>query len=194
MNDTLENIKSSIVRWWTAVNVDRRPKPNPTRMVTVQELPMYPDETPYYEEVQELPTPIQKEMAMLRQAALRRFGDLGESYLNVEEKSKMVLNSVEAYRRFLQENYGMLPKAAAITVGGLAGFFLGMKKSVFHRFLYSGMGLLTMTAFCYPYEAIAIARIAIDHGKVAWDDFVRSPEPHVYSPEANETSTSDSKQ
>lgn len=38
---------------------------------------MYPDETPYYEEVQELPTPIQKEMALLRQAALQRFGDLG---------------------------------------------------------------------------------------------------------------------
>lgn len=37
-NDTLENIKSSIVRWWTAVNADRRPKPNPARMVTVQEV------------------------------------------------------------------------------------------------------------------------------------------------------------
>lgn len=38
---------------------------------------MYPDETPYYKEVEELPMPIQKEMALLRRAALQRFGDLG---------------------------------------------------------------------------------------------------------------------
>lgn len=37
---------------------------------------------------------------------------------------------IAEYRRFLQENYGVLPKAAAITIGGLAGFFLGMKKLV----------------------------------------------------------------
>ncbi|CAG9533196.1 unnamed protein product [Cercopithifilaria johnstoni] len=181
MSDTLENIKSFIVRWWTAVNTDRRPKPNPARMVTVQELPMYPDETPYYKEVEQLPTPIQKEMALLRRAALQRFGDLGESYQNAEEKSKKVLNSVQEFRQFLQEDYGVLPKAAAITIGGFTGFFLGMRKSVFRQFLYSGMGLLTMTAFCYPYEAIAVTRTAIEHAKIAWDDFVRSPEPHVYS-------------
>lgn len=46
-------------------------------------------------------------------------------------------------------------------------------RSMFRRFLYSGMGLLTMTAFCYPYEAIAVTRIAVEHGKVAWNDFVR---------------------
>lgn len=38
---------------------------------------MYSDEIPYYKEVQELSMPIQKEMALLRQAALQRFGDLG---------------------------------------------------------------------------------------------------------------------
>uniref|UniRef100_A0A1I8EZC0 MICOS complex subunit n=1 Tax=Wuchereria bancrofti TaxID=6293 RepID=A0A1I8EZC0_WUCBA len=132
MNETLENIKSSIVRWWTAVNVDKRPKPNPARMVTVQELPMYPDEAPYYKEVQELPMPIQKEMALLRRAALQRLGNFGESYLNVEDKSKKVFNSTQEFQQFLREDYGLLPKAAAVTIGGLTGFFLGMKKLVFN--------------------------------------------------------------
>uniref|UniRef100_A0AAF5RXV2 MICOS complex subunit n=1 Tax=Wuchereria bancrofti TaxID=6293 RepID=A0AAF5RXV2_WUCBA len=190
MNETLENIKSSIVRWWTAVNVDKRPKPNPARMVTVQELPMYPDEAPYYKEVQELPMPIQKEMALLRRAALQRLGNFGESYLNVEDKSKKVFNSTQEFQQFLREDYGLLPKAAAVTIGGLTGFFLGMKKSVFRRFLYSGLGLLTMTAFCYPYEAIAVTRIAFEHGKVAWDNFVRSPEPPEYSVRADAPSSS----
>ncbi|VDM93434.1 unnamed protein product, partial [Onchocerca ochengi] len=113
-----------------------------------------------------------------------------ESYLNVEEKSRKVFDSAREFRRFLQEDYGILPKAAAITIGGLTGFFLGMKK-----FLFSGMGLLTMTAFCYPYETIAITRTAIEHSKMTWNDFVRSPEPPVYSPSrANESSASDSKQ
>ncbi|EFO19583.1 hypothetical protein LOAG_08907 [Loa loa] len=194
MSDTLEDIKSSIVRWWTAVNADKRPKPNPARMVTVQELPMYPDETPYYKEVQELPLPIQKEMALLRRATLQRFGNLGESYLNAEEKSKRFFDSAQEFKRFLQEDYGLLPKAAAITVGGLTGFFLGMRKSVFRRFLYSGMGLLTMTAFCYPYETIAVSRTAVEHSKLAWDNFVRSPEPPVYSAQANESPVSTAEQ
>ncbi|VDN87704.1 unnamed protein product [Brugia pahangi] len=38
MSETLENIKSSIIRWWTAVSADKQPKPNPARMVTVQEV------------------------------------------------------------------------------------------------------------------------------------------------------------
>nr|CDP99514.1 BMA-MOMA-1, isoform b [Brugia malayi] len=189
MSETLENIKSSIIRWWTAVNADKQPKPNPARMVTVQELPIYSDEKPYYKEVEELPMSIQKEMALLRRAALRRFGDFGESYLNVEEKSKKVFNSAQEFQRFLQEDYGLLPKAAAITIGGLTGFFLGMKKSVFRRFLYSGMGLLTMTAFCYPYEAIAVTRTAFEHGKMAWENFARSPEPPEYSVRADAPSS-----
>ncbi|VDN84716.1 unnamed protein product [Brugia pahangi] len=220
MSETLENIKSSIIRWWTAVSADKQPKPNPARMVTVQEvllkkineymlealqLPIYSDEKPYYKEVEELPMPIQKEMALLRRAALRRFGDFGilfmakrlqDSYLNVEEKSKKVFNSAQEelcliaeFQRFLQEDYGLLPKAAAITIGGLTGFFLGMKKSVFRRFLYSGMGLLTMTAFCYPYEAIAVTRTAFEHGKMTWDNFVRSPEPPEYSVRADAPSS-----
>ncbi|MCP9265060.1 MICOS complex subunit [Dirofilaria immitis] len=104
MDETLEKIKSSIERWWTAVNADKRPKPNPARMVTVEELPMYPDETPYYKEVEELPMP--------------------ESYLSAEEKSKEIFNSAREFKQFLQEDYGVLPKAVAITVGGLTGFFL----------------------------------------------------------------------
>ncbi|KAM3727516.1 MICOS complex subunit [Dirofilaria immitis] len=179
MDETLEKIKSSIERWWTAVNADKRPKPNPARMVTVEELPMYPDETPYYKEVEELPMPVQKEMALLRKAALKHFGDLGESYLSAEEKSKEIFNSAREFKQFLQEDYGVLPKAVAITVGGLTGFFFGMKKSMFRRFLYSGIGLLTMTAFCYPYETIAITRTAVEHSKIAWNDFVKSPEPPI---------------
>ncbi|EJW83399.1 hypothetical protein WUBG_05689 [Wuchereria bancrofti] len=136
-------------------------------MLETLQLPMYPDEAPYYKEVQELPMPIQKEMALLRRAALQRLGNFGESYLNVEDKSKKVFNSTQEFQQFLREDYGLLPKAAAVTIGGL-----------------------TVTAFCYPYEAIAVTRIAFEHGKVAWDNFVRSPEPPEYSVRADAPSSS----
>lgn len=38
---------------------------------------MYPDETPHYKEVEDVPIPVQKEMALLRRAALQRLGVLG---------------------------------------------------------------------------------------------------------------------
>lgn len=41
MDETLENVKSSIIRWWTAVTSDKRPEPNPARMLTVQEVRNY---------------------------------------------------------------------------------------------------------------------------------------------------------
>ncbi|VDN03202.1 unnamed protein product [Thelazia callipaeda] len=186
MDDIVDGIKSSVIRWWAAVSSDKRPKPNPARMVTVDELPMYPDETHYYEEVRETSLPIEEEISLLRQAAMHRFGNCEVSFnmlvaksqnlrfLNICFGEKVERSCHSSSSRRLQEEYGMLPKAAAITVGGLAGFLFGMKKSVFRRFLYSGVGLLTMTAFCYPYETIAITRTAVEHSKMTWDSFVRS--------------------
>ncbi|VDN27330.1 unnamed protein product [Gongylonema pulchrum] len=174
MAETMENIKSSISRWWAAVTADKLPKPNPARMVTVEELPMYPDEKPHYLEVREQqPLPMQSELASLRRAATQRFGNLGESYHNIEEKSKKAFSATHEFSERLREDYGTLPKAAAITVGGLTGFILGMKRSVFRRFLYAGMGLFTMSAFCYPYETVAIVRTAVEHSKMTWDNFAR---------------------
>uniref|UniRef100_A0A1I8F076 Uncharacterized protein n=1 Tax=Wuchereria bancrofti TaxID=6293 RepID=A0A1I8F076_WUCBA len=49
-----------------------------------------------------------------------------------------------------------------------------------------------MTAFCYPYEAIAVTRIAFEHGKVAWDNFVRCKLLFIYRFPSNLLSCYDS--
>uniref|UniRef100_A0A0M3J2G3 MICOS complex subunit n=1 Tax=Anisakis simplex TaxID=6269 RepID=A0A0M3J2G3_ANISI len=81
----------------------------------------------------------------------------------------------------------LLPKAAAITMGGLAGFVLSLKRSGFRRVVYPTAGLLTMAAFCYPHETVHIIRTGIAHTQMAWYNFRESPEPtepakHDFSP------------
>jgi hypothetical protein len=65
----------------------------------------------------------------------------------------------------------VLPKAAAITVGGLAGFALGMRRYGPRRFLYALGGLTMMTAFCYPAETIRLVRTGVAHSQMAWANF-----------------------
>jgi hypothetical protein len=50
---------------------------------------------------------------------------------------------------YLRNEWTVLPKAAAITIGGLAGFVLGLRRYGIRKFIYAGTGLVTMAAFCY---------------------------------------------
>jgi hypothetical protein len=64
-----------------------------------------------------------------------------------------------------------LPKAAAITIGGLAGFVLGLRRYGIRKFIYAGTGLVTMAAFCYPNEAIEFSKVGYAHAIRTWEDF-----------------------
>jgi hypothetical protein len=72
---------------------------------------------------------------------------------------------------YLTNEWTILPKAAAITLGGMAGFVLGLRRYGIRKFVYATAGLLTMTAFCYPNEAIEISQIGIAHAQRTWEDF-----------------------
>lgn len=72
---------------------------------------------------------------------------------------------------YLREEWTVLPKAAAITVGGMAGFVLGLRRYGIRKFVYATGGLLTMAAFCYPHEAIHVARTGVAHAQRTWEDF-----------------------
>lgn len=64
-----------------------------------------------------------------------------------------------------------MPKAAAITVGGMAGFVLGLKRYGIRKFVYALGGLTTMAAFCYPSETIDIVRTGAAHAQRTYEDF-----------------------
>lgn len=71
----------------------------------------------------------------------------------------------------MESEWTVLPKAAAITVGGMAGFVFGLKRSAPRRFFYAGVGLATMAAFCYPYETVDFVRTGVAHSQQSWENF-----------------------
>lgn len=72
---------------------------------------------------------------------------------------------------YLTEEWTALPKAAAITVGGMAGFVLGLKRGPVGRLLTTTIGLATMAAFCYPIEAVDVAKTGRAHAEQTWYSF-----------------------
>lgn len=66
----------------------------------------------------------------------------------------------------------VIPKAAAITVGGLAGLVLSLRRyGTIRKIVYPAAGMLVMAAFCYPNESVEFAQIGYYHALRTWKDF-----------------------
>uniref|UniRef100_A0A9J2PSF7 MICOS complex subunit n=1 Tax=Ascaris lumbricoides TaxID=6252 RepID=A0A9J2PSF7_ASCLU len=167
---TKERGSELVKRWWAMTTTEKRPTPQAATLVTVNELPMYAEDIPVkYTFVPDDPLPLQGTVSKVRKALVHKYDAFA---VRLSEH--------------LREEWSILPKVAAITVGGMAGFVLAVKKSGLRRFLYSTVGVVTMAAFCYPHETVAIIRSGVAHTKNAWYDFKESPEPpmpkHDFSP------------
>ncbi|EPB66495.1 hypothetical protein ANCCEY_14413 [Ancylostoma ceylanicum] len=144
-----------------------------------KKLPIYSenDQHQQYKFVVEEPLPLQREFATVRQAfntEYERFSGRFKAVDRTVTKSKDVLVKTKTY---LEDEWTVLPKAAAITVGGMAGFVLGLKRGVIGRTFSTALGLATMAAFCYPHETVDVVRTGIAHSQMTWERFQQSPEP-----------------
>jgi len=60
---------------------------------------------------------------------------------------------------------------AAISLGGMGGYVYGRRKGIIKKYFYTSIGLLVMTAFCYPNETIRVVRTGFEHSKMTWEEF-----------------------
>ena len=96
----------------------------------------------------------------------------------VNQSLEPVKEAATATEDYIRAEQDLFPKAAAITLGGLAGFVMGMRsRGRMRRWIYATGGLLTMSAFCYPHETMQIIRTGIVHAQRTWEDFQKSPDP-----------------
>ncbi|VDO38432.1 unnamed protein product [Haemonchus placei] len=136
-------------------------------------LPLYEDDErnvarqQQYVFVEDDPLPLQREFATVRKSFEREYQRIAEQFQIVD---KTVQKSKKT-KTYVDEEWTVLPKAAAITVGGMAGFVLGLKRGVIGRSFTTAVGLATMAAFCYPYETVDVVRTGIAHSETAWERF-----------------------
>lgn len=116
------------------------------------ELPIYKclDDHDYYKVVQTPPTSLERGISHVRKSLKVYVGSLQ----NVKEQCKDVYETGVAHSKstydFITDEDNTLPRAAAITVGGLTGLLLGVRGGIFKKVFYSGTGMAIVAAVCYP--------------------------------------------
>ncbi|KAK6024532.1 hypothetical protein OSTOST_09656 [Ostertagia ostertagi] len=168
-----------VKQWWLLTTSDKRPAPDPDRLIKVKQLPLYEDDgqKKQYVFIEEDPLPLQREFATVRKAFETEYDRVAEQFQFVDKTVQKSKDALIKTKTYVDEEWTVLPKAAAITVGGMAGFVLGLKRGIIGRSFTTAVGLATMAAFCYPYETVDVVRTGIAHSESAWDRFRNSPEP-----------------
>ncbi|KAK5986953.1 MICOS complex subunit [Trichostrongylus colubriformis] len=177
--DASKKAKDVVKQWWQLTTSDKRPVPDPSKLVKVKQLPLYGDDMPQkqYVFVEEDPLPLQREFATIRKTFGTEYDRIAEQFQMVDKTVQKSKEALIKTKRYVDEEWTVLPKAAAITVGGMAGFVLGLRRGLIGRSLTTAVGLATMAAFCYPYETVDVVRTGIAHSESAWERFTSSPEP-----------------
>ncbi|KAK6052029.1 hypothetical protein COOONC_10466, partial [Cooperia oncophora] len=112
-------------------------------------LPLYEEDLPprEYVFVEEEPLPLQREFATIRKSFQAEYNRVAEQFQFVDKTVQKSKNALIKTKTYVDEEWTVLPKAAAITVGGMAGFVLGLKRGFIGRTFTTAVGLATMTAF-----------------------------------------------
>ncbi|VDM80117.1 unnamed protein product [Strongylus vulgaris] len=130
ISDASKKATNAIGDWWNRVTTDNRPPTNPENLVPVKNLPIYEeiDSQKQYKFVVEEPLPLQREFATIRHAFAREYERLSSRFQRVDNTVSKSKDAISKTKTYLENEWTVLPKAAAITVGGMAGFVLGLKR------------------------------------------------------------------
>ncbi|KJH51443.1 hypothetical protein DICVIV_02359 [Dictyocaulus viviparus] len=181
ISDASKKAGNVLRQWWNLTTANKRPVPDPAKMVPVKQLPVYGDELDHssYKFVEEEPLPLQNEVATVRKAFMTKYQEIAGRFAVVDKTVESSKNLASKTKSYVEAEWTVLPKAAAITIGGMAGFigYIG-------RTLYTALGLSTMAAFCYPHESIDLIREGARYSESAWERFKNSPPPPQKSKDA----------
>ncbi|PAV80779.1 hypothetical protein WR25_03342 [Diploscapter pachys] len=129
-----EKFKGYAVEWWNLATREKRPKPDPKNFVSVNDLPLYSEDeskTPY-KFVPAEPVPFQGEFRNFRKVFNTEYERVTEKFGIVDKAVTKTQDAACKVNKYVNEEWTVLPKAGAITVGGMAGFVLGLKRHLSH--------------------------------------------------------------
>uniref|UniRef100_A0A914HFL2 MICOS complex subunit n=1 Tax=Globodera rostochiensis TaxID=31243 RepID=A0A914HFL2_GLORO len=156
--------------------------PRPT-IVAIKDLPIYTEQasTRFGQAVDDIvrrPPTVGEEIFGTFRSVTSQLCDYASAKLGfVNSTLAPVRDAANATEDFFRdEQLNLLPRAGAITLGGMAGFVMAMRRGGrLRRLFYPMVGMLTMTAFCYPRETVQTVRVGIAHSQAAWHNFKEAP-------------------
>ncbi|NXO80726.1 MIC27 protein, partial [Sitta europaea] len=135
-------------------------KESESLLVKPEKLPIYGAPPPRSRYVEEQPGRLQQRLSALRSTTGRYFGWCQSAYVFVKNG---IMDSIQfgkdAYVYLNNPPPEFVPKAAVITVSGLAGVVLARKGSRFKKIAYP-LGLTAVGySVCYPAQSVVIAKV-----------------------------------
>ncbi|CAK5080721.1 unnamed protein product [Meloidogyne enterolobii] len=144
-------------------------------ILTVEELPIYATKVADFHDsylTERKPVFGEEYFRQLRVATNNFFGIPELNLSKVTKTLEPVKDVASATEDFIRkENTELFPKLAAISLGGMGGYVYGRRKGFIKKYFYTSIGLLVMTAFCYPNETIRVVRTGFEHSKMTWEEF-----------------------
>lgn len=178
ISNATDQVTNAFGQFWQLVtSSNRKTTGTDSKVVKISELPLYAeDNAPIKQKfIPEEPLPLQREFATIRVACEEEYARVAERFKVVDCAVTQTKKGAAKCQQYLTDEWTALPKAAAITVGGMAGFVLGLKRGPVGRLLTTTIGLATMTAFCYPVETVDVCKTGKAHAEQAWNNFQESP-------------------
>lgn len=73
----------------------------------------------------------------------------------------------------MSDEANSLPKAIAITGGGLTGLLLATRRGFFRKLLYMSTGLIAASAACYPKQAVEVSQVGVYIAKTKGPELIK---------------------
>ncbi|XP_037086074.1 MICOS complex subunit MIC27-like, partial [Pollicipes pollicipes] len=138
---------------------------DPVTLIRPSELPIYEDQEPADEyEYHQRPTGLLEQSVGDLRRALSGFVS---QYSDTYDYAKHVYETGKAHSAgtldYLQDETNLVPRATAITVGGLTGLLVAAlrRRGLFKRLMYTGVGLAVPTSICYPQQARGVRPLGL---------------------------------
>lgn len=158
------------------------------RYVKIKDLPIYSDENNNNKNVKELYVTFDREKNEFEKAvtAFREFiFDLNDKFAEQKARAIQFYETGVAHTRssldYIRSESNILPKATFITVSGLIGYIIAIRRSRFRRLTYSTLLIGASASLCYPNEAKQYSSIAYDwsfkNAKIFYDEYIMPKGP-----------------
>ncbi|XP_023216217.1 MICOS complex subunit Mic27-like isoform X2 [Centruroides sculpturatus] len=129
-------------------------------LLKANELPVYvsTDDIEGYEVVKRSPSSLENGISYVRKNVTVYVNAMQDVTNKVEENCKNVFNQTKQGYDYITDKDNSLPRAIAITSGGLIGFLFGIRGGIMKKVFYTSTGLTAASAICYPKQAAEICQ------------------------------------
>jgi hypothetical protein len=164
---------------WQMTKVHAANEPEQRKKIRPSELPVYGDpDPPELEFIPEKETSFHRKVSEVRKWTWHYLDSVQDTTNKVKDKYEVAKAHTTGALTYIQEDSGVLPRVAIITVSGLGGIVAGYKGGIIRKTVLAATAMAAAASVCYPHEAVVVGkegwRLATDFTSTTYQDLFGS--------------------